>query len=64
MMNSPPPLCKLFLFMSSSPVEQEKRKLKADLTVAFQYLRGAYKQKGHCHLHEQIAIGKGRMISN
>ena len=42
----------------------EKRRLWGDLIVAFQYLKGAYKQKGEQLFTRWIVIGQGGMVSN
>ena len=41
----------------------EKRRLRGDLIVAFQYLRGSYKQEGE-QLFTQIVIGPGGIVLN
>ena len=41
----------------------EKRRLQGDLVVAFQYLRGVYKQEGK-RLLTRIVIGQGGMVLN
>jgi len=41
-----------------------KRRLWGDLSVAFQYLKGAYKQEGNGCLQEWIVIGQGGMVIN
>ena len=40
----------------------EKRRLRGDLTVASQYLKGAYKQEGDDCLQGWIVIGQGGMV--
>jgi len=40
----------------------EKRKLWEDFTVAFQYLRGAYKRRGVDFLPSLIEIGQGGIV--
>jgi len=42
----------------------EKRRLWKDLTAAFQYFKGAYKQEGTNFLDGQIVIGQGRTALN
>ena len=42
----------------------EKSRLQGDLIVAFQYLKGAYKQEGNGCLRGWIAIGQGGMVLN
>ena len=42
----------------------EKRRLWGDLIVAFQYLKGAYKQKGEQLFTRWIVIGQGGMVLN
>ena len=42
----------------------EKRRLRGDLIVAFQYLKGAYKQQGERLFTEWIVIGQGGMVLN
>ncbi len=42
----------------------EKRRLQGDITVAFQYLNGAYKQVGEQLLHGLIEIGQGETVLN
>ena len=42
----------------------EKRRLWGDLIVAFQYLKGAYKQEGKGCLQGWIVIGQGGMVLN
>ena len=42
----------------------KKRRLQGDLIVAFQYLKGAYKQEGNGCLRGWIVIGQGRMVLN
>jgi len=42
----------------------EKRRFQGGLTVAFQYLRGAFKQKGPNFLHSLIVIEPGQMALN
>ena len=42
----------------------EKRRLWEDLTVTFQYLKGAYKQEGKGCLQGWIVIGQGGMVLN
>ena len=42
----------------------EKRRLKGDLRVAFQYLKGAVKRKGTNSLAESDVTGRGEMVSN
>ena len=41
-----------------------KRRLRGDLTVTFQYLKGAYKQEGQWLFMRWIVIGQGRMVLN
>jgi len=41
----------------------EKRRLRADLIVAFQYLKGAYKQEGEW-LFMRVDSGQGGMVLN
>jgi len=40
----------------------EKRWLRADLTAAFLYLKGAYKKDGDIFLLRPVAIGQGVMV--
>ena len=42
----------------------EKRMLRRDLIVAFQYLKRVYKQEGNGCLRGWIVIGQGRMVLN
>ena len=42
----------------------EKRRLQGDLTIAFQYLKGVYKQEGNQILHNLIVIGQVGMVLN
>jgi len=42
----------------------EKRRLQGDLTIAFQYLKGVYKQEGNQISHNLIVIGQGGMVLN
>ena len=42
----------------------EKRRLRGDLIVAFQYLKGAYKQEGEWLFTGWIVIGQGGMVLN
>ena len=42
----------------------EKRRLWGDLLVVFQYLKGAYKQRGNDYLHGLIVTGQGEMVLN
>ena len=42
----------------------EKRRLWGDLIVAFQYLKGAYKQEENSCLQGWIVTGQGRMVLN
>ena len=42
----------------------EKRRLQGDLIVAFQYLKGAYKQERDSCLWGWIVIGQGGMVLN
>ena len=42
----------------------EKRMLWGDLTVAFQYFKGAYEQEGNGCLQGWTVIGQGRMVLN
>ena len=42
----------------------EKRRLWGLLTVAFQYLKGAYKQEGQWLFTKWTVIGQGGMVSN
>ena len=42
----------------------EMRRLRGDLSVAFQYLKGAYKQQGERLFTEWIVIGQGGMVLN
>ena len=43
----------------------EKRSVWGDLIVAFQYLKGAYRQEGNDCLHGlMIVIGQGGMVLN
>ena len=42
----------------------KKRRLQGDLTVALQYLKGAYKQEGNGCLRGWIVIGQGGMVLN
>ena len=42
----------------------EKERLQRDLTVAFQYLNGAYKQEGNGCLQGWIVMGQERMVLN
>jgi len=42
----------------------EKRRLWRDLIVAFQYLKGAYKQEGQWLFTKWTVIGQGGMVSN
>ena len=42
----------------------EMRRLQGDLIVAFQYLKGAYKQQGERLFTEWIVIGQGGMVLN
>ena len=41
----------------------EKRRLWRNLIMAFQYLKGAYKQEGVCLLM-RIVVGQGGMVLN
>ena len=42
----------------------EKRRLQEDLIVAFQYLKGAYKQEGEWLFTRWIVMGQGGMVLN
>jgi len=42
----------------------EERRLQGNLTAAFQYLKGAYKQEGDLSLIGEIAIGQGGTVLN
>ena len=42
----------------------EKRQFQGDLIVAFQYLKGAYKQEGEWLFTGRIVIGKGGIVLN
>ena len=42
----------------------EKRRLREDLIVGFQYLKGAYEQEGYDCLRGWIVIGQGGMVLN
>ena len=42
----------------------EKRRLQGHLSVAFQYLKGGYKNKGTDSLAGSFVIGQGEMVSN
>ena len=41
----------------------ERKRIPRDVIVAFQYLKGAYKQDGD-FLHKLIVIGQGEMVLN
>jgi len=42
----------------------EKRRLRGDLIVAFQYLKGAYKQEGEWLFNRVEVIVQGGMVLN
>jgi len=42
----------------------EKRRLQGDMTVVFQYLKGAYKQEGIRLFTRWIGIDQGGMVLN
>ena len=42
----------------------EKRRLRGDLVMALQYLKGAYKRRGNSCLRGRIVMGQGGMASN
>ncbi|KAF4798699.1 hypothetical protein TURU_061646 [Turdus rufiventris] len=42
----------------------EKRRLQNDMTVAFQYLKGAYKKDGGDYLQELVMTGQEGMALN